>query len=33
MQGDIPGCVYGLNARIALGIHSAINGQVRTGDV
>jgi hypothetical protein len=33
MQGDISGCVYGLNACAALGIHSAVNGQIRSGDV
>jgi hypothetical protein len=33
MQGDISGCVYGLNARAVLGVHSAINGQICSGDV
>src|SRR5258708_30876059 len=33
MQGDISGCVYGRNARGALGVHSAINSQVSSGDV
>jgi hypothetical protein len=33
MQTDISGRVYGLNTCTALGIHSAINGQIRSGDV